>query len=211
MRAALGRGPQPDDIENVLPVIVPRTFFALGNWPGPHANLRRETLGLTWAVLSQGQTMAYVNDERAALWTSEGVDWRARSLANLAERSPTNLGTHRQTNDKGEIVFVAMMQPDGLGSSRALLRRALELNIQAKYRVGLPDRSCCLLPRLPRKPLETSRRRKWSRICMTGCVASLSRPAGAGRARDHRGHRPMNVASPYWLGTPVIAGLAQRR
>lgn len=145
MRAALGRGPQPDDIENVLPVIVPRTFFALGNWPGPHANLRRETLGLTWAVLSQGQTMAYVNDERAALWTSEGVDWRARSLANLAERSPTNLGTHRQTNDKGEIVFVAMMQPDGLGSSRALLRRALELNIQAKYRVGLPDRSCCVL------------------------------------------------------------------
>src|SRR5688572_24064285 len=87
MRATLGRGPQPDDIENVVPVIVPRTFFALGNWPGPHVDLQRETLGLTWAVLAEGQTMVYVNDEHVALWASEGVDWRSRALTNLVERS----------------------------------------------------------------------------------------------------------------------------
>ena len=144
MLAALDRGPQPDDIENVVPVIVPRTFFALGNWPGPHANLRQETLGLTWAVLHQ-QSMGYVNEERAALWASEGVDWRSRAVANLIERSRTNLWTHEKIDEKGHIVYVAMMQPDGLGSSRALLRRALELNLKLKYRVGLPDRSCCVV------------------------------------------------------------------
>lgn len=145
MRTALGRGPRSDDIENVVPVIVPRTFFALENWPGPHANLRQETLGLTWAVLGQGRTMVYVNDERAALWASEGMDWRSRALANLAERSRNDLWTHERTDENGKIVFVAMMQPDGLGSSRALLREPLELNVKAKYRVGLPDRSCCVL------------------------------------------------------------------
>jgi hypothetical protein len=145
VRVVLDRGPQPDDIENVVPVIVPRTFFAAGNWPGPHAHLRRETLGLTWAVLARDQTMVFVNEERDARWSSEGVDWRGRAIANLVERSRTNLWTHERTDAKGDIVFVAMMQPDGLGSSRALLRRALELNIKTKYRIGLPDRSCCIL------------------------------------------------------------------
>jgi hypothetical protein len=144
MRAALSRGPQPGDIENVVPVIVPRTFFALGNWPGPHASLRRADLGLTWALLSHDQTMVYINHERVALWAREEIDWRTRALANLEERS-TNLWTHERADHKGNIVFVAMMQPDGLGSSRALLRRALEYNIKTKYRVGLPDRSCCVL------------------------------------------------------------------
>jgi hypothetical protein len=145
LRAALDRGPQPDDIENVVPVIVPRSFFALGNWPGPHANLRREDLGLTWALLHHEQAMGYVYDELVALWAREGVDWRSRAVANLMGRSRTNLWTHEKTDEEGRIVFVAMMQPDGLGSSRALLRRPLDLNLKVKYRVGLPDRSCCVL------------------------------------------------------------------
>lgn len=53
MREALSRGPQPDDIENVVPVNVPRTVFALGNWP--YASLRKADLDLAWAVLSHGQ------------------------------------------------------------------------------------------------------------------------------------------------------------
>jgi hypothetical protein len=145
MRAALARGPQPDDIENVIPVIVPRTFFSLGNWPGPHLNLRHSALGLTWAVVADGLAMAYVSDARANLWKHEGVDWRKRALANLVDRSRSNLWTHEKTDDSGKIVFVAMMQPDGLGSSRALLHHALQLNLKTEFQIGLPDRSCAVI------------------------------------------------------------------
>ncbi len=144
MRASLERGPEFDDIENVVPVIAPRSFFALGNWPGPHANLRHPELGLTWAVLAAEQTMVYVNHAAADIWQREGVDWRARALTNLVDRSRTNLWTHHRT-DAGVVVFVAMMQPDGLGSSRALLRRALQLNLRTDFRIGLPDRSCAVI------------------------------------------------------------------
>jgi hypothetical protein len=145
MRTALARGPQPDDIANIVPVIVPRTFFGAGNWPGPHVNLRHKALGLTWAVLADGQAMVYVNHERTKLWAQEGVDWRERALANLVDRSRTSLWTHEKTDDSGKIVFVAMMQADGLGSSRALLHRALRLNLKTEFRIGLPDRSSAVI------------------------------------------------------------------
>jgi hypothetical protein len=96
-------------------------------------------------VLHHEHTMGYVSNELVALWDREGVDWRSRAIANLIERSRTNLWTHEKTDEEGRIVFVAMMQPDGLGSSRALLRRTLELSLKVKYRVGLPDRSCCII------------------------------------------------------------------
>lgn len=145
IRTALARGPRPEDIDNVVPVIVPRTFFALENWPGPHLNLRHEALGLTWAVLADGQAMVYVNHERIELWAQQGVDWRERALTNLVDRSRTSLWTHEKRDDLGKIVFVALMQADGLGSSRALLHRALQLNLKTEFRIGLPDRSCAVI------------------------------------------------------------------
>ena len=56
---------RPTDIENVLPLIVPRSYFQRGNWPGPYVLLRHPRLGLTWVILEENETMLYVNHERA--------------------------------------------------------------------------------------------------------------------------------------------------
>ena len=145
LRHAAAQGAQPEDIDRVLPVIVPRAFFAVGNWPGPYLNLRHPDLALTWAILRPGQTMSYVNRERAALWLHEGVDWQSRSLSNLAACSGDGPWTHHETDAAGGLVFAAMMHSDGLGASRALLRNALTSGLGPHFVVGLPDRSCAVV------------------------------------------------------------------
>jgi len=142
LRRASAQDPQPEDIAHVLPVIVPRTFFALGNWPGPYLNLRHPDLALTWAILRPEQTMSYVNHERAALWLREGVEWQSRSLSNLATCSGDAPWTDQKTDDTGSVVFAAMMHSDGLGASRALLCSALTSGLGPQVVIGLPDRSC---------------------------------------------------------------------
>src|SRR4051812_36655954 len=116
LKAALDRGYRLDDIENVVPVIVPRSVFEAGNWPGPYALLRHAQLGLTWGILAPGNVMTDVDHERAALWEREGIDWRARAISNLVERSRHELWTYDRPKPSTGFVFVAMMQADGLGS-----------------------------------------------------------------------------------------------
>lgn len=145
LRTAIARGARLDDIDNVVPVVIPRAFVARPVWPGPFVLLRHSELALTWAVLTPGETMMYVSHERAATWDKDGTDWRSRALANLRSRSGHPLWTHERPSPTGGFVFVAMMHADGLGSSRGLLAEALSQQLGGSLRIGMPDRSCCIV------------------------------------------------------------------
>ena len=125
-------------------MLVPAAFFAVGNWPGPHARLRAGDIGLTWAVVLTGQAMRYVDFEMQEHWDALGIDWKALALRNLAEHSGDRPGTHALRRDDGEVYGVVFMHPDGLGPSRLLLRDQLSAFFSGGYQVALPEMSCAL-------------------------------------------------------------------
>jgi hypothetical protein len=131
-------------IADLLPIFVPSTFFALGNWPGPYEVSEVPGLGLTWAVLQPGQTMRYVDRDVQAYWERQHIAWRDRALQNLRHRSGPQPWTHEFRQDGGALFAVGMMHGDGTGPSRLLLREALKQAFPAGYSVALPEMSCAL-------------------------------------------------------------------
>jgi hypothetical protein len=130
---------------NVLPIVVPRSYFEPGNWPGPYRLLRHPQLGIAWVILGPRQTMLYVNHEQADLWQEKGINWREDAKKNLIERSRTQLWTHELQRAEAQYTFISFMHEDGLGPSRVLLREDLERNFGKNYKVAIPDRSCALV------------------------------------------------------------------
>jgi hypothetical protein len=146
LRRAMTLGLQPNDIEHVVPIIVPRELVSLANWPGPTLRLRSPLLGLTWTLIRPEQTMTYVNHQRVRAWEEEGLtDWRERAISNLRQLEEGRLWTHEKRDDAGRLLCAAMMHEDGLGSSRLLLRDELLHHAGGEYRIGMPDRSCGML------------------------------------------------------------------
>lgn len=145
VRQAIGKKPNPTDIENVVPIIVPRTYFGQGNWPGPYDYLQSEFLGLTWTILHPGGIMVYVNHEDVLVWDSEHINWREMASHNLIRISKNKLWTNEKKDANGRLLWAVMMHKDGLGSSRLLLQKEISEAIGEKYRVGLPDRSCAIV------------------------------------------------------------------
>jgi len=142
VKRALEAGNRRTDIELVFPIIVPRSYFAHRNWPGPYAVIRFASLAMTWTILHPEQTMVYVNHDRAAVWEQEGVAWREQAHVNLQRASAGSLWTHEKRADDGRLLWAAMMHSDGLGSSRLVLRAELAAALNGDYRIGIPDRSC---------------------------------------------------------------------
>jgi hypothetical protein len=145
IRQALIKGQKPTDIENVVPIIVPRGYFAQGNWPGPYDYLRSELLGLTWTILFPGEVMVYVNHENVAEWERSHINWQKAANHNLLRISENQLWTREKRDADGQLLWAAMMHEDGLGSSRLLLQKEIFEAVGGKYQIGLPDRSCAII------------------------------------------------------------------
>jgi hypothetical protein len=145
VRQTIGKETKPTDIENVVPIIVPRTYFRQGNWPGPYDYLQSEFLGLTWTILLPGEVMVYVNHENVSEWDRKHIDWREMANHNLIKISKNQLWTNEKKDANGQLLWAAMIHKDGLGSSRLLLQKEIVEAIGGKYRVGLPDRSCAIV------------------------------------------------------------------
>ncbi len=142
MREALDLWPDRIDMANLLPIFVPASFFALGNWPGPHMRLRAPDIALTWTVLFPNQTMRYVNFATQRYWEECDLDWQQIALQNLAARTSGHAGVHEIRNESGGLSAVAFMFEDGLGPSRLLFRASLSEWFPAGYRVAIPEMSC---------------------------------------------------------------------
>jgi hypothetical protein len=142
VRRSLSLRPDEIDITKIVPLFVPASFFATGNWPGPHVTLRAREIGLTWTVLFRDQTMRYVDLGMKDYWEAQGIDWKALALRNLAEHSGEKPGSHALRRASGEVFSVAFMHQDGVGPSRLLLRDQLSAFFPGGYQVALPEMSC---------------------------------------------------------------------
>jgi hypothetical protein len=129
------------DIEKVVPLFIPSSFTESGAWPGPYATLRAPGIALVWAVLLPDDGIRYVLHDMQRAWEAQGIDWKARALANLREISPEPVGTGTLFRDDGETWLISLMHDDGLGPSRLLLTDQLERVFPKGYRVALPERS----------------------------------------------------------------------
>jgi hypothetical protein len=141
LRRSLALPARDFPIEDLFPIIVPSSFFALDNWPGPFQKLRTADLGLTWAFLQPSQTMVYFSHEHAKHFQSLGIDWATKAVENLVAHTGARTWTHVKQNGNC-LIFVAMMHEDGFGPSRLLLADALSRAFPQGYRVAIPERSC---------------------------------------------------------------------
>ena len=130
------------DLAVVQPLIVPADYGRYNNFPAPLIPLAEPSLALTWVALTRPDWMVYVTPSVAAGWEARGVDLYDRAMANMREADAGRTWTHEQADERDRLVWVAMMQDDGLGSSRLLCREELESVFPMGYEVALPDRSC---------------------------------------------------------------------
>jgi len=142
LRKGLGLRPEEIDTRNIAPVLVPSSFFALGNWPGPHVRLRAGEIGLAWAVMLPEETMHYVSFSMAEYWDANNVDWKLLAHGYLQNNTSEELGTHAFRPSHGELYALAFMQSDGIGPSRLLLRDQLLARFPGGYKVAVPEMSC---------------------------------------------------------------------
>ena len=128
-------------LENLYPLIVPVEYIQSGVWNLPHLSLKAADLILTWVVLHEGQTMVYVTADQVEWWKKSGVNWSAVAIENMRRGTGDNPATHEKRDEKGRLQWVAMMQSDGLGSSRVLMTDELQKLFAEGYSVAIPERS----------------------------------------------------------------------
>jgi len=129
-------------LANVLPVIVPRAYFSLGNFPSYCLNLRHPELCVTWVDISTPALITYVTKDAFAKWQLAPTDLHELALENL--RKSDQVFTHEKV-EAGQCLWKAMMQGDALGSSRLLLSKEINEEFPDGSLAGLPDRSCAFV------------------------------------------------------------------
>ncbi len=130
------------DTRELLPVLLPASFFAGGKWRGPFTRLRAAEIGLTWAVLMPGGSLRYVSPSIQSHWEEQGLDWKALAMTNLARHTEQQPGPRMLRRVNREIFAVAFLYEDGLGPSRLLFRGTLSRFFPKGCRVAIPERSC---------------------------------------------------------------------
>ena len=143
-RRSLDLKPEQIDLTQVLPIFVPGSFFARGNWCGPFTRLRTPDIGLTWTVLMPGQSMRYVDFAMQQYWEAQRVDWKTLAQTNLGTQSNRSRGVREMRSKQGSLSAIAFMFEDGLGPSRLLFRGSLAERFPNGYRVAMPEMSCGL-------------------------------------------------------------------
>ena len=141
MRLFGNRKSKVSDLANLYPLIVPSTYIESGAWDLPHLPLTPADLILTWVILHPGQTMIYVTADQIREWKKDGVHWRDVALNNMRRDTGNNPATHEKRDANGLVQWIAMMQPDGLGSSRVLMANELRNLFPEGYQVAIPERS----------------------------------------------------------------------
>jgi hypothetical protein len=103
------------ELEELFPLIVPADYFQAGVWDLPHQPLRNRKLILTWVVLHEPEAMVYVKEEQVQQWMDRRISWQLTAIENMRKRTGKNPATHEKRDSSGKLLWVAMMQEDGLG------------------------------------------------------------------------------------------------
>src|ERR1035441_4581088 len=96
------------DSRELLPVFLPASFFAAGQWRGPFTRLRAAAIGLTWAVLMPGGSLRFVNRAIESHWEAQRLDWKALAMTNLSRHTENQPRPRMLRRVNGEVFAVAL-------------------------------------------------------------------------------------------------------
>jgi len=170
MRADLELQPKELNLDNLIPIITPASFYSAGKWPGPY--LTMQELGITWAVLGPNETMRYVDTKVVRYWEDQGINWRERATGNLFKVTGEIPATHQHNDEKGEPFALFFMQSDGCGPSRLLLHGLISQYLTDEYEIAVPEMSLGIALRSSATDTE---RTKISELIQT-CFSQGTRP-----------------------------------
>jgi hypothetical protein len=136
------------EIQHLYPLIVPSNYVSDTGWDLPHHSLPHKNFILTWVSFKADEAMTYLT--RATYQTLEATQpgWQRVAMDNLRHSlaESESFYTHAKVSDDArQVVFLAFMHQDGIGSSRLLLAPEWSQAFPSGYYLALPDRSCGLL------------------------------------------------------------------
>ena len=134
-------GSMDSSLKSLFPLIVPADYVQSGTWKLPHLRLRLSELILTWVVLHERQTMVYVTEDQVNHWKRLEIEWEQIAIENMKRDSGEGPATHEKRDASGNLQWIAMMQSDGLGSSRVLMTEELRSLFPGGYQLAIPERS----------------------------------------------------------------------
>ena len=136
-----------DDLQKLMPLIVPSTYFTEHQFPATYALLPNPDFALTAVILGESQAMLYLSEDRGKKWAKIGVNWKDRALQNVRASGSGQAITHSKRTEDGRLLIAFMMQPDGLGTSRVYCSDKISKLCPQGYRIAIPERSVgCVIP-----------------------------------------------------------------
>jgi hypothetical protein len=136
------------NLSDIFPLIVPANYYIKGTWELPHYSLPNQSFILTWVIFGSQASMTYLTQEQHQYLNYNHKGWQQIAIENLRHsiNSNENFFTQFKTSSKREqIIFIAFMNADGIGSSRILLSNELSKAFPNGYYLAFPDRSCGLV------------------------------------------------------------------
>lgn len=132
------------DLNQIFPIIVPRSYYREGAWELPHQQFYNKEFILTWVFFTGPGAMTYLTKEQFLLLSESNKGWQQKAFENLRHSitNNENFFTHHATGSDGKTIrFFAFVHSDGIGSSRILLSHELSNIFPNGYQIALPDRS----------------------------------------------------------------------
>jgi hypothetical protein len=135
-------------LDNIYPLIVPANYYVKGTWELPHHTLPNQSFILTWVTFDTRSTMNYLTQDQYQELNTKYEGWQQNSFENLRLSIANNenfFSEYKMAADGQQILWLCIMNSDGIGSSRILLSNELTKAFPNGYYVALPDRSSGLV------------------------------------------------------------------
>lgn len=164
------------NIQNILPIIVPDSYYKKGIWDLPHQPIEGTTFLLTWVILGSEGSMSYLTRDQYNALDINNTGWQKMTFENLrlSINENENFFTQYKRSNDGRLLFVSFMNADGIGSSRILLAVELTQAFPDGYYIAIPDRSCGLVVTKNIRPDEIADIRKMLKNMYKNATTAMS-------------------------------------
>ena len=136
------------NLDYLYPLIVPRSYVTESVWDLPHHPFPHDDFILTWVLFDADDAMIYLTREDYEYMDAQYPCWQQTAMENMRHSLGESENIYTQfklSADSRNIISLAFMHQDGIGSSRVLLADELRRAFPTGYALALPDRSCGLI------------------------------------------------------------------